>query len=90
MNRRIDRMKIKRKLLHDQYGLIWFGGIMTFMHRALVVGAPAGENSVQWDPETYYIPGNDDVLDKVFAGLLQFSADHLRPQTGCCLGDIHK
>ena len=36
------RMKMERRILCEQYGLIWFGGIMTFKHLGLVVAARDG------------------------------------------------
>ena len=42
------RMKMERRTLCDQYGLIWFGGIMTFKHLGLVVAARDGATRFKW------------------------------------------
>ena len=63
---------------------------MTFKHLGLVVAARDGATPFKWGKETYSLTGDFDMLDKFVDGFMQFSADHLRPQRGCALGDIEK
>ena len=63
---------------------------MTFKHLGLVVAARDGATPFKWGKEQYSLSGNSDKLNTFVQGFLQFSADHLRPQIGCSLGDIEK
>ena len=79
------RMKMYPRILHEQYGLLWFGGIMTFEHLGLGVAARDGATPFMWGKEQYPLTGYKDKLDKFVEGCLKCSADHLRPQIGCDL-----
>ena len=71
-----EEMMQETYILHEQHGLVRFGGIMTFKRLGMVVGYPPSKNSFKWRKLTYYRTGNDDVLDKFADELLKFSADH--------------
>ena len=85
-------MKMERRILHEQYGLLWFGGIMTFKHLGLVVKARDDKTPFHWGEEVYSLSGGGGTskLNKFVEGLLKFHADHSRPPSGCGLGDIEK
>ena len=83
---------MERRILAEQRGLVWFGGIMAFKHVGLVVAGRDGATLFMWGKEPYPQNGDrsKDQLDKFVEGLLKFDADHSRPQSGCGLGDIEK
>ena len=83
-------MKMQRRIISDQYGLVWFGAIMTFRHLGLAVAARPGRPLFQWGRKRYSLTGKYDKIDRFYDGLLQFSAEHPRPQIGCALGDIEE
>ena len=87
-----SRVRMERRILAEQRGLVWFGGIMAFKHVGLVVAGRDGATPFMWGKEPYPHNGDrsKDQLDKFVEGLLKFDADHSRPQSGCGLGDIEK
>ena len=70
---------------------------MARRHHGLQARRPGGRRS-RWSDSFYVGQGtlshngdrSKDQLDKFVEGLLKFDADHLRPQSGCGLGDIEK
>ena len=48
MEKPTAEMKMQRRILSDQYGVMWFGGIMTFKHLGLAVAPRHGETSFNW------------------------------------------
>ena len=90
MERPTPRMKMDRTILHDQFSLMWFGGIMTFKHLGLVAQVRDGANIFKWSKENYSLTGSFDQLDQFVDGLQEISAEHLRPQTGCHLSVIEQ
>ena len=85
-----SRVRMERRILAEQRGLVWFGGIMAFKHVGLVVAGRDGATPFMWGKEQYSLTGDTGKLDKFVEGFLKFSADHLRPHIGCGLGDIEK
>ena len=65
-------MKMERKILCDQYGLIWFCGIMTFRHLGLAVAARDGETSSKWGKENCPLTENYGKPDEFVEDFLQF------------------
>ena len=88
MEKPTAEMVMQRRILSDQYGVMWFGGIMAFKHLGLAVAARHGETCFKWGKENYSLTGNYDMLGRFFEGRREFSADHLIPQRGCARGDI--
>mgnify|MGYP003328565027 CR=1 FL=1 len=86
------RMRMERRILAEQRGLVWFGGINTFKRLGLVVKARDEKTPFHWDKEVYSLSGGGGTskLNKFVEGLLKFDADHSRPPSGCGLGDIEK
>ena len=81
-------MTMERIIRSDQYGLMWFGGIMTFKHLGLVTKQRNRATIFNWGKEDYSLTGKLGKLDQFVVGLLEYSAGHFRPQAGCDLAEI--
>ena len=80
------RMRMERKILSEQRGLIWFGGIQTFKRLGLV--GQQGQTKFSWGSSTHFLTEDYGVLDAFVKQFLQFELEHSRPTKNCDLEEV--
>ena len=81
-----QKMKVERKILCEQYGLIWYGGIMTFTHLGLV--SKMGEKTYSWGANKYFLTNQFATLDSFVDKFMRYAVEHPSPKQGCSLNNV--
>ena len=80
------KMQMQRRILSEQYGLIWYGALMTFRNFGLV--GTSGYGEYVWAGKKYFLTGNYEKLDKFIDEFVQFASEHPRPRPGDSLDTV--